>query len=1316
MKELWITKTLKFAGESQNQTYIEMDTILASSTGKEIIDIQFVDVTITGKIYIGDASLTLTRVRLIDVVMQQEYQRHLVSQKIEYNVEGSIIFGSIFMTKPPTTMSVNSSHTVYENCQLASLSLIDSAMTDSLVNLTAVRIQFRMEKTNVTASKNSNFKYVGIYILTGFTFNDVNSTSDSSSSSKTQTSSSGSRRKRRSVTDMYTYNGNIGNVNTQHIVSDANKHSRTKRSTSSTKVVQNEEEEQTEIVISNSVFTNLYQADLTGQASITIITQDRYTLSISEVTFQENERAINVEILNGQIGSILISKCRFTKNRSLGPGGAVHIYQESGQLSLQIIRCKFYHNIALGVATGALYNTGKAGKDANVAVDTNIQLSKITGSGGAIAINLAGTYLTAQCLATITHCTFVNNTAESYGGSIYITSGVTARLIKNNFTNVNHINHTRPIIGDILESRGNLYLINNTFNVRTAENEISILSYRAVKDGSFLQTRNLMFLCPNGFKAKPIYSAIKTKSTRIPIETLLLFCRSCSEGEYTLDAAQMSVDQTKDPVIQDLTNTTCTTCPYGAKCNKDIKSKANFWGDVHNGKVTMFPCAEGYCCQQEVCPSFNTCADNREGPLCGRCKQNFSESLFSSECIANTECTYATWFWVVIALYGLLYVLFFVFEEECQVIVKSFANWLSSLVAKYTCMKTKISDKGSGDISGVESEIKNDNNIDSQDVFAKGRRLDDDGDHQEEEGAYLQIFMYYIQVPALLKITILYENNRQPVTSILEDYIKNVFSFNTFGLSFNNCLFPGVTSVIKTTLTSGYIIYLFLLWMGMFAVATFVMALRRGRPFRIRLPTNIAVSARFWMALVSLMLYTYQYFAENSFTLLKCVNIPSQVKSVLFIDANLQCYSIWQYGVFLFAFVYVFPFFTVLTFAPSLLNKRVISVKTFILSMLFPLISSPFLIYLFHSNKGLTSNNAEDHKVGGSVDMIVKLVSEPYIQTLGGGLCWEGMLALRRLILVLLSTLITNHPVFRHLTLAITCYCSLIVHMKLKPFAKQSCNYLETCSLTVLLAISVMNLLKASYFTMGEVPNGSADTIFQVYDWLEAVFLGIIPIIIVGFVILAILGRLFGLIISKCCGSMLMTKGHPSHIKNIDMASYHNQYYFQNADLQEERRPGSNLHERKSHSNHQNASFSNGVQYDFYNSKGHSQERYSYLHSNLPEGKRSPQDQRINSEFQNLPTSRESYRTHQPNMSSPGQRSYTDQRSYTGYDHRSSGGHKSSKTYQSSRPSGEYDDPLEGSHYGDYSYYSPPVSQSSGPYGRYRENKYRSTRPSRYYR
>ena len=75
----------------------------------------------------------------------------------------------------------------------------------------------------------------------------------------------------------------------------------------------------------------------------------------------------------------------------------------------------------------------------------------------------------------------------------------------------------------------------------------------------------------------------------------------------------------------------------------------------------------------------------------------------------------------------------------------------------------------------------------------------------------------------------------------------------------------------------------------------------------------------------------------------------------------------------------------------------------------------------------------------------------------------------RRLILVFIATII-NPILVRHILLVTVCVLSLIVHIYVQPYARPTSNHLESASLAVLCGISIMNLMKATYFESGNVP------------------------------------------------------------------------------------------------------------------------------------------------------------------------------------------------------------------------------------------------------
>ena len=84
----------------------------------------------------------------------------------------------------------------------------------------------------------------------------------------------------------------------------------------------------------------------------------------------------------------------------------------------------------------------------------------------------------------------------------------------------------------------------------------------------------------------------------------------------------------------------CFPCPLGGKCKDGIQTLPDYWGyKVDNQSVSMIRCPDGYCCQgNETCKGINSGSTGRTGTLCGRCKQNLTEALFTSKCIPTESC------------------------------------------------------------------------------------------------------------------------------------------------------------------------------------------------------------------------------------------------------------------------------------------------------------------------------------------------------------------------------------------------------------------------------------------------------------------------------------------------------------------------------------------------------------------------------------------------------------------------------------------------------------------------------------------------------
>ena len=83
------------------------------------------------------------------------------------------------------------------------------------------------------------------------------------------------------------------------------------------------------------------------------------------------------------------------------------------------------------------------------------------------------------------------------------------------------------------------------------------------------------------------------------------------------------------------------------------------------------------------------------------------------------------------------------------------------------------------------------------------------------------------------------------------------------------------------------------------------------------------------------VLVSYQKLLIGTFTLVQCVSIENS--TVLFIQANVECYTGWQIGILIYICICVVPPFFVLAHVLFHIKDMNISVRTFILACIFPL-------------------------------------------------------------------------------------------------------------------------------------------------------------------------------------------------------------------------------------------------------------------------------------------------------------------------------------------------------------------------------------------
>ncbi len=386
--------------------------------------------------------------------------------------------------------------------------------------------------------------------------------------------------------------------------------------------------------------------------------------------------------------------------------------------------------------------------------------------------------------------------------------------------------------------------------------------------------------------------------------------------------------------------------------------------------------------------------------------------------------------------------------------------------------------------------------------------------HERHPRALLTIFMYFVQISALLKVDIYYQEERDEEMKEIGSYIAGIFRFDVLGYA-DSCLIKNITPVEKTFYKTLFIAFLFLALLLMYVLCgVFRKICRCGNfPEKGCGVTRLPNGARFIGTFVLLVLFTYELLSESLFSLLRCEHIYELGENVLYIDGNYVCYVQWQYWVIIAVCLYIVPLFFILATAPVLLKEQKIKLLAFALSLFVPLLALPFILFLFIKLCTRGSNDGDTKpplKRFGATNFVVNLIVEPYNLKRTRGLCWEGVIIFRRLVLVIIAILVPS-MIIRHVLLVFACLLATMVHVRVQPFKKFSSNLLETASLLILLCIAIMNLLKAVYFDSGEIPRGSADTLLRYYDIIEECLVTFFPLVLLVLILLLIIVRVIAL-------------------------------------------------------------------------------------------------------------------------------------------------------------------------------------------------------------
>ena len=503
----------------------------------------------------------------------------------------------------------------------------------------------------------------------------------------------------------------------------------------------------------------------------------------------------------------------------------------------------------------------------------------------------------------------------------------------------------------------------------------------------------------------------------------------------------------------------CLSCPFGANCSKNIVALPNFWGfEVSKNPPTLkfTICPIGYCSpnEHEESLGYNGCQGNRFGVLCGRCKNGFTETLYSARCRPAGQCN-DYWFWPFAVLYLLVMAMYLTFKPPVLSRIKGLILWFKAA----ELADTQLPDFDSG---------------------------------------YLKIVFYFYQAGHLLRVSS--SLTESVLKSYFIDFVMGLFNFQhkvTFSSGFI-CPFSGLNVLTKYLFSTfhvfGTLLMILLLYGFHFGL------------HKVRLVTSPHGDS-YLAGVMQVLLLGYAVLGSVSFDLLRCVPVGSEWR--LFYDGNVVCLQRWQYVCIAFVVTFVVPFAFVLFLGSIKLHKGTLSGKRFLLSCLFP---SPFLIYWTFSavfgslNEGIAPSSL--------TESLQKVLYDPFkspVDGKGGCLNWESVLIGRRLALIIVKAAISD-PFSRVVLMTFLSFLFLLHHIAKQPFRDSKANALETISLLSLIVLGMVNLFPAVFVSLAVSSIGPFAGWLNVCSWIEALILGFVPAACLLFVVILVISQVCRLV------------------------------------------------------------------------------------------------------------------------------------------------------------------------------------------------------------
>ncbi len=555
-------------------------------------------------------------------------------------------------------------------------------------------------------------------------------------------------------------------------------------------------------------------------------------LFIKNVRFIENQRAIDIK---GRYHvNTHIEGCNFQGNEVFEEGAAIRVTDRI-QGTLTVVNTIFVNNQAgvnpfnmpvihtnevisfhrMSNVTGYEQNHKKIQihmintytKSGHVAEDMRVEqivTFHFNGKGGAISITTLYDFLT-----TLNNCTMISNMATAYGGTIY---GEEFAVFELQNSLIEGLSKAHSIVqGDIIYSTGRFYITDSKIISHYPLGPLPIVYYKNQESRNFFKIHSMVFHCPGGSKLQ--YENVSNDLNDIAVNeldlgtlafsTFIFRCLYCDYNFYAYDSGKIEVKhinsnstKMRQTEVFDINHKNhevevyqprCNMCPYGGFCQKSkVRAKPNYWGWMQDGEVKFHLCPSDYCCENtNGCTSYDDCAPNRHGPLCGRCRPGYSQAMFTVKCIPNSECN-DKWVLYLTFFLAIIYSLFLLFQDALESILYSAPIGKVTMLENLKCRKTAIS---------ADQDLKP--NTWSKNMYTTGQgnsetKLKDLANASEEGGIFLILLFYYFQDAGIIHFKTIFVDADPDYLVVIRDIVGGLFDFQINAMQFADsvCIHP----------------------------------------------------------------------------------------------------------------------------------------------------------------------------------------------------------------------------------------------------------------------------------------------------------------------------------------------------------------------------------------------------------------------------------------------------------------------------------------------------------------------------------------------